>query len=147
MRRIDFLWKSVLSIVLTLIPILLIGNETIGYNDSYVLAAKQKFAIPEDVQNGDYVGIWKKNYSWSNKGTISYSIESNSKNAFSIDASSGLIIISDQTEINGHIVAQDTTIELIIRTTDSGFGYDQDMVWIYLFFGIGLAAFGRKRLA
>ncbi len=102
------------------------------YDSTYVLAAAQKYAIPENVSNGDYVGTWLKTYTWSPSGTISFSIQQNFKNAFSINSSSGLITISDATKINGKVVQQDTLINLIVRTTDSGIGYELDTAKIWV---------------
>lgn len=102
------------------------------YDSTYVLACKQKFAIPEDVDNGDYIGYWKKTYSWLGTGTISYSIEQNFNDAFSINSSTGLITIADASQINGKIVQQDTVINLIIRTTESIYGYELDTAEIWI---------------
>jgi hypothetical protein len=103
-----------------------------GYDATYVLAVKQKYAIPENVLKNDYVGFWKKTYTWASSGTISYKIEKDPSKAFAIDANSGLITILDPTRINGKIVRQDTVINLIIRTTDSGIGYELDTAQIWI---------------
>ncbi len=103
-----------------------------GYDSTYVLAVSQKFAIPEKVINGDYVDFWKKTYTWHSSGSISYSIEKNYNNAFSIHAGTGLITVTDASKINGKIVRQDTVINVIIRTTDSELGYELDTAKIWI---------------
>jgi hypothetical protein len=103
-----------------------------GYNCRYVLTIAQKFAIPENISNGDYVDFWKKTPTWIPSGNISYSIERNYKNAFSINASTGLITVSDATKINGKIVLKDTLINIIIRTNDSGIGSELDTAQIWV---------------
>jgi hypothetical protein len=97
-----------------------------GYDSTYTLACKQKYAIPENVDNSDVVGAWLKTWTWMSTGTISYSIETDPLSAFAINSSTGIITISDATKINGKIVTQDTTINLLIRTTDSQLGYEID---------------------
>lgn len=97
-----------------------------GYDSTYVLSIKQKFAIPEDVRTGDYVGIWKKTYTWRSGNSISFAIKTNYKSAFSINSTSGLITVVSPSSINGKVVQQDTVINLIIRTTDSRMGYEDD---------------------
>ena len=104
------------------------------YDSTYVLACKQKFAIPEDVENGDYVGVWLRNYTWLKAtGTSTKAIETNFNNAFSINSSSGLITIADYTQINGKIVQQDTVINIIIRTTcdvTNIYELDTAQIWV-----------------
>ena len=103
------------------------------YDSTYVLACKQKFAIPEDVQDGDYVGYWLANRTWHSGGTTTKSIETNFNEAFAINSSSGLITIADYTQINGKIVQQDTAIIIIIRTTCDIFGtqeLDTAEIWV-----------------
>lgn len=105
------------------------------YDSTYVLSITQKYAIPENVVNGDYVGIWKKTYTWSPVGTISYTIEQNYNNAFSINSSTGLITVSNAGQINGQVTQQDMLINLIIRTTDSNGGspvieLDTARIWV-----------------
>ncbi|HBL73878.1 MAG: hypothetical protein A2W90_14395 [Bacteroidetes bacterium GWF2_42_66] len=102
------------------------------YDSTYVLSVAQKYAIPEDVSNGDHVGTWLKTWTWASVGTVSYSMEQNFDNAFSINSSSGLITITDESKINGKVVQQDTLINLIIRTTDSGVGYELDTARIWV---------------
>lgn len=97
-----------------------------GYDSTYVLSIKQKFAIPEDVNNGDYVGQWKKTYTWNSKNTITFAIKTNFNSAFSINSTSGLITIADASKIKGKIVRKDTVINLVIRSTDSKIGYEDD---------------------
>ncbi|MBN1183330.1 MAG: cadherin domain-containing protein, partial [Bacteroidales bacterium] len=97
-----------------------------AYDSTYVLAVKQKFAIPEDVRNGDDVGTWLKTWTWMSGNPVSYAIQKNFNGAFSINAQTGLIKIVDFANINGKIVQQDTIINLIIRSTDSVFGYEDD---------------------
>lgn len=106
-----------------------------GFTEKYVLACKQKYAIPEDVNDDDYVGVWQKTWSWQGGGTYTFTIETNFNNAFKITktgASTALIQIADATQIDGKIIQQDTTINLIIRTTDSDFGFELDTaeVWV-----------------
>jgi hypothetical protein len=97
-----------------------------GYDSTFVLSVKQKYAIPEDVSNGDYVGFWKKTYTWKSKNSITYAIKTNFNSAFSINSTSGLITISNASKIKGKVVRKDTVINLIIRSTDSGLGYEDD---------------------
>src|SRR3990172_8192033 len=86
------------------------------YDNTYVLAVKQKYAIPENVETGDYIGTWLKTWTWKSQGSISFSIDRNFHDAFSINASTGLITVNNASRINGKIVKQDTVINLIIRT-------------------------------
>ena len=102
------------------------------YDSNYVLSITQKYAIPENVSNGDYVGMWMKTYTWASVGTISYSIEQNYNNAFSINSATGLITVSNASQINGQISLQDVLVNLIIRTTDSGFGFELDTAKIWI---------------
>ena len=102
------------------------------YDSTYVLSVTQKYAIPENVSNGDYAGTWMKTLTWKSVGTISFEIEQNYNGAFSVNSSSGLITISDATKINGKVVQQDTLINLVIRTTDSGEGYELDTAKIWV---------------
>jgi hypothetical protein len=126
MRKIGKL--SYKSGVVFLILVVLASIQTVkaSYDSTYVLSVKQKYAIPEVVENNDDVGIWRKTFTWMSKGTITYSIERNFRSAFSINSTSGLITISDASGINGKIVQQDTVINLIIRTTDNLIGYELD---------------------
>lgn len=110
-----------------------------AYDSTYVLAYNQKYAIPEDLAAGDYVGYWKKSYGWHSVGAISYSIEDNFGNgiapagdAFSINPTTGLIYINDPMEIKGRVSQQDTTIRIVIRTTDAGVGSELDTAIIYV---------------
>lgn len=96
------------------------------YDSTYVLAVTQKYAIPENVSKGDFVGMWVKALTWSSAGKVRYSIEKNIKNTFAINSSTGLITISDASMINGKIRQQDTIINIIIRTSDSKEGYELD---------------------
>ncbi|OFX33285.1 MAG: hypothetical protein A2W92_18675 [Bacteroidetes bacterium GWA2_42_15] len=59
-------------------------------------------------------------------------MEQNFNSAFSINSSSGLITVSDASKIKGKVVQQDTLINLIIRTTDSGEGYELDTAKIWV---------------
>lgn len=102
------------------------------YDSTYVLSVTQKYAIPEDVSNGDDVGTWRKTWTWITVGAISYSIEQNFNNTFSINSTSGLISVIDASKINGKILRQDTLINLIIRTTDSGVGHELDTARIWV---------------
>ena len=119
-----------LVVLIPLIGILLVGKSqklsAAGYDSTYVLAVTQKYAIPENVQNGDYVGYWKKTFTWKSGNAISYSIEQNWNNAFSINSSTGLITVSDASKINGKISQQDVVINLILKTVDAGIGYELD---------------------
>src|SRR5512133_1116662 len=101
------------------------------FHDQYVIAVKQKFAIPENVQNGDHVGIWLKTLTWKSTGTVSFRIEGNFKDAFSINSSTGLITISNAAGIKGKIVKQDTLINLLIRTSDPD-GSELDTAQIFV---------------
>jgi hypothetical protein len=106
-----------------------------GFDSTYILACKQKYAIPECCRNNDQIGYFEKNLTWMNgNNTITYSIETNFNNAFSINSSSGLITISDYTKINGHVsdAVQDTAIVLIVRTTDAVLGYELDTAEIWV---------------
>ncbi|HLO59746.1 MAG TPA: right-handed parallel beta-helix repeat-containing protein [Bacteroidales bacterium] len=100
------------------------------YHEHYVMAVKQKFAIPENVQNGDYVGSWLKTLTWKSSG-VSFRIENNFKNVFAINSSTGLITIANASGINGKIVRQDTLINLLIRTSDAS-GSEVDTAMIYV---------------
>lgn len=101
------------------------------FHDQYVLAVKQKFAIPENVQNGDHVGTWLKTITWKSKGAVSFRIEGNFRDVFSINASTGLITISNASGISGKIVKQDTLVNLLIRTSDPD-GSELDTAQIYI---------------
>jgi parallel beta-helix repeat protein len=90
------------------------------------LAITQNFAIPENVIDGDFVGVWRKTYTWQTIGTISYSIEQNYNNAFTINSSTGLITINNASDINGKITQQDSLVNLIIKTRDSGLRSELD---------------------
>lgn len=115
--------KKLLLIAFVLVQ--LVGKAE--YDGAYVLSITQKYAILENVSNGDDVGTCRKTYPWASVGTISYSIEQNYNNAFPSHSSSGLITISDASKINGKVVQQDTLISLIIRTIDSGEGLSVSM--------------------
>lgn len=100
-----------------------------GYDSTYALAAKQYYAIPEDVDNDDYVGYWLKNLTWRSGNTITYAIEDDPLSAFAITKvsnDSAIITVSDATKINSKIVQQDTTVNLIISTIDAVMGYEID---------------------
>jgi len=103
-----------------------------GYNPNYALAVKQKFAIPEDVNTNDHVGTWLKTWTWQSVGAISYSLQNSHDGAFAINPSTGLISISNAAKIDGKIIQQDTVINLIVRTYDSGLRYEDDtaQVWV-----------------
>jgi hypothetical protein len=103
-----------------------IKSIAIGYDSTYVLSIKQKFAISEDIRNGDVIGIWEKTYTWRSGNAIQYSIRANFKSAFFIDSNSGLIKVVDASKINEHVTQQDTVINLIVRTIDKGLGYEDD---------------------
>ncbi|HBL75456.1 MAG: hypothetical protein A2W90_03760 [Bacteroidetes bacterium GWF2_42_66] len=123
--------KKLLIIAFVLVQ--LVGKAE--YDSTYVLSITQKYAIPENVSNGDDVGTWKKTYTWASVGTISYSIEQNYNNAFSINSSTGLITVSNASQINGQVSQQDMLINLIIRTTDSNGGspvieLDTAKIWV-----------------
>ncbi|HBL73880.1 MAG: hypothetical protein A2W90_14385 [Bacteroidetes bacterium GWF2_42_66] len=120
--------KKMLLIVFVLVQLVCRAE----YDSTYVLSVTQKYAIPENVYQNDHVGTWMKTWTWQPVGTVSYSIEQNYNNAFSINSSSGLITISDATKINGKVVQQDTLVKLIIRTTDSGEGYELDTARIWV---------------
>lgn len=118
-------WKAKIFIILTT-AILSENVFAAGYDSTYVLSIKQKFAIPENVINGDYVGIWKKTYTWNSGNAVSFSIKENYNSAFSINSSTGLLTIADASKINGKINKQDTVINLIIRSSDSKLGFEDD---------------------
>lgn len=103
-----------------------------GYDSTYVLACKQFFAIPEDVNNNDVVGTFQKNRTWRSGNTVTYEIATNHNGAFAIGSTTGIITIADATKIDGKIVASDTAINLVIRTFDSGHGFELDTaeVWV-----------------
>jgi hypothetical protein len=101
-----------------------------GYDSTYTLATSQKYAIPEDVANGDVVGTWFKTYTWRSGASVSFEINTNHNNAFSINSTTGEITISDAAKIKGKINRQDTTINLIIRSIDEIFGYELDTAYI-----------------
>lgn len=113
-------------------PEILSFDYTYGYDSTYALASTQKFAIPENVENGDYVGYWKHNYTWMSGNSITYTIETNYNNAFTVNSSTGLISIADYSIINGKVVQQDTLINIIIRTTDPVLGYELDTAKIWV---------------
>jgi len=122
-----------------------------GYDSTSVLSCTQKFAIPEDVDNSDVVGTWLKTWTWMSGNTISYSIETNHNGAFAINSSSGVITIADATKIDGKIVATDTLINLVIRTSDPILGQELDTakIWVKenahcLFFDNGGAGAGTR---
>jgi len=100
------------------------------YDSTSVLACKQKYAIPENVATNDVVGTWLKTWTWLSGNAVTYTVETNWNNAFAINSSTGVITISDYTKINGKIVTRDTTINLIIRTTDAVLGYELDTAQI-----------------
>lgn len=106
-----------------------------GYDSTYAISCLQKFAIPEDVDNGDYVGTWQKSRTYMNTGSISFSLLTSHNGAFTLTQNSSttaLIEVLDATKIDGKIIQQDTMINLVIRTTESGVGYEDDtaQVWI-----------------
>lgn len=104
----------------------------IGYDSTFVLSIKQKFAIPEQVINGDEVGIWKKTYTWRSYNKVKFSILSNFNSAFAIDENTGNITIINARGINGKIKQQDTIVNIIIRTTDSSLGFEDDTCEIHV---------------
>jgi len=120
--------KKIITLYFVLIQLICLAQ----YDSTYVLSVTQKFAIPEEVTNGDYVGTWRKTYTWVPVGKISYSIERDLVNAFSIDSSTGLIAVRNASKISGKVSRQDTLIILIIRTTDSveGFELDTARIWV-----------------
>lgn len=97
-----------------------------GYDSTYVLSVRQKFAIPEQVKNGDLVGIWQKTVTWRSGYPVRFMIRNNFRSAFRIDPLSGAVTVADATSINGKVVRQDTVINLIIRSTDARFGFEDD---------------------
>ena len=118
MKRRYFLGGILLSIFFINFSTLLKGDQLIGYDSTYVLAVHQKFVIPEEVQNGDYVGYWLRNYTWlKGKGSSTKELLTNFNGAFTINPNNGLISISDFTKINGKINQQDTIINLLVKTT------------------------------
>ncbi len=124
MRKLE---RKVGIIILVLLSFFITENITAqGYDSTYVLSIKQKFAIPEDVINGDHIGNWKKTVTWRSGNSISYGIQANYKTAFSINSSTGLITITDASKIYNKVIQQDTIINLIIRTRDSGLGFEDD---------------------
>ncbi len=130
MQNLHFLRLIVLFTVSSILGIQTTELYASGYDANYVLAVKQKYAIPENVLKNDYVGVWQKTCTWAPAGTITYKIEKDPSGAFAINSSSGLITVLDPSRINGKIVRQDTTINLIIRTTDSGIGFELDTAQI-----------------
>ncbi len=127
--------KSLLLLCTILLPVIAFGNNKIaafGYDSTYVLSIKQKFAIPENVINADYVGIWKKTYTWRSGNTVNYSIVSNFKAAFLINRTTGLITVANANKIKGKIYRRDTVINLIIRSTDSELYSEEDTceIWV-----------------
>ncbi len=103
-----------------------------SYDSTYVLSIKQKFAIPENVENGDYIGTWIKTWTWKSQGSIRFSIETNYYDAFAVNSHTGLLTINNATRINGKVVKQDTLINIIIRTTDSDQGFELDTAQIFV---------------
>lgn len=97
-----------------------------GYDSTYVLAVRQKFALPEQVKSGDLVGFWQKTVTWRSGFPVKFMILKNYRNAFRMDATTGALTIFDARAINGRIVRQDTIITLIIRSIDSGHGFEDD---------------------
>lgn len=117
-----------LKVALVLLP--LVFNvyllKAIGYDSTLVLSVKQKFAIPEEIENGDYVGVWQKTYTWRSGNIVRYSIHKNFKTAFAVQPISGLITITDASQIKGRIKQADTIINIIIRSHDPVLGYEDD---------------------
>lgn len=122
--------------LIILLIVVMIFFKTISllaaYDSTYVLAVKQKYAIPENVENGDYVGKWLKTWTWKSQGTISYNIEKNYHDAFAINTFSGTITINNAAYIKNKIVKQDTIINIIIRTSDSEIGSELDTAQIFV---------------
>lgn len=109
----------------------LVIPSSYGYDSTYTLACKQKFATPEDVANGDVVGTWLKTFTWMDNGTPSFNIATNWNSAFAIDHNTGVITVADYTKINGKIVQQDTVINLIINTEQNlMFENDTAQIWV-----------------
>lgn len=103
------------------------------YDSTYVLTVRQNACIPENCSNGDEVIRWRKTYTWLSGNTITYAIETNFYDAFTItkiNNDSARVTITDATHINGKVVQQDTIINLIIRTTDAVLGYELDTLKI-----------------
>jgi len=98
-----------------------------GYDSTYLLAAKQFYAIPETISNNNYVGYWLKNLTYRSGNTITYSIEHDPMGgAFAINKinnDSALITIADASKIKFQITQQDSIVNLLIRTTDEVLGY------------------------
>jgi hypothetical protein len=103
-----------------------------GYDSTFVLSVTQKYAIPENVNDGDYVGYWQECPTWMSGNAITYNIKENWNNAFAINQYTGLITIADSSKIDGKIVTADTVINLIIRTTDEMLGYELDTAKIWV---------------
>jgi hypothetical protein len=124
------------SVLFTLFAGLLISLNTLSaygsYDDTYKLAVKQKYAIPENIEKSDYVGVWLKTWTWKSKGAITFGIERNFHDAFAINPTTGLITVNNAARINGKIVRQDTIINLIIRTNDAGIGFELDTAQIFI---------------
>lgn len=108
----------------------LTSNSTMAYDSTHTLTTFQGFSIPEGVVNGDYVGTWIKTYTWRSGNQVAFEIKTNYKDAFSINSSTGLVTIVDATKINGKVVRRDTTINLIIRSTDEVLGAEEDTLQI-----------------
>jgi hypothetical protein len=106
------------------------SNNFMGFDSTHTLTVAMKFAIPENVSNGEYVGLWKKTVTWRSNNNVVYSIEKNHLDAFILDENTGVISIGDATKINGRVITQDTLIRLLIRSNDVVLGYEIDTAYI-----------------
>src|SRR3972149_3180761 len=113
--------KLLSAIIITiLLTVLCISKIKAAYDPTYVLAVSQKYAIPEDVDNGDLVGTWLKCLTWTTQSSISFSLLDTYNGGFAI-SSTGNITIADATKIDGQISSQDVTIALRVQTTDGSY--------------------------
>jgi hypothetical protein len=108
--------------------------EGYGYNPNFKLTVPQKFAIPECVRNGDYVGDFLKTRTWSLIGALSFSKASDPLiDAFAV-SSTGRITINNADRIKGVLTAAkgDTTFNLLVTVTDAGYGSVVDTAKIHI---------------
>jgi len=102
-----------------------------GFDSTFILSCKEYYLIPENIDNGDLVGPWRKTWSYMTVNPVTYALLVNFNAVFAIGETSGNITIANAAPIDGKIVTADTAINLIIRTFD-GVLYEDDtaQVWV-----------------